>query len=177
MKYKNENLEQLLNQFVDQSRSQSMAEDIRQADRLMDRYPVGSVRPQTIEQIKQSVRHERLKHRRLYSEIKWISSVAAIVFIVLFAGLYAVFSGNENKTVVPEGGFAQAVAFKGYWSDIPYEDSVVIEIDQELTNVAEMLDTVEMETFEPVHTIQVELIEMELDEIESLTENTEFWKG
>jgi hypothetical protein len=172
MTKRNEELDQLLRQFMDETHAHQAWEELEAADRLFDAYPVPAVRRKTVIAIQENLRRQ-LNHWDSYIAWLWrISAVAAVVGAVLLAGIY--FLHNSDRDVKPfmPGVFATALD----WNNNRYaEDSPLAKIENELQDVAESMQTLSVETFKPVNTLSQDM--MELDEIELLANNTEFWKG
>jgi predicted PurR-regulated permease PerM len=171
MKNNNENLQRLLQQFVNESEAKQMASDITDADRLFDQHPAPAVSADTLQAVQDNVKSRLHRRKHLISEIKWISGVAAIVITTLVAGLYILYSDNPMEREM--AGF---IPSDSSWKILSVSsETSLAEIEEELTNLSERMDTMDNEDYEPINPIRYEL--MELEEIEILADNTDFWKG
>ncbi len=184
MKHNNENLEQLLQQFVDETQAQKMMDDIHEADRLFDAHPAPAVDADTLEALRHSVRHQVKRHHRRHARRHWVG-IAAIA-AVLLVGLFTMYSGDPDSpihTTTPIEKVAHAPA--GSMLDVldvtPWAlndnplDALLAEIRSELGNLADAINTMDTGTYEPVNPLRFELIELE--ELEAVADSSEFWKG
>ena len=168
----NNNLENLLRQFVEDKQAQQMKGDIQQADGLFDRYAAPSVEPGAIVRIQNRVRHQlTLSHRRhFYRQMIGAAAVIAI-FLIGFLTL-----NSSPDTAVQTSPFKNLTAAEWRLHDtLRSMDQSFEEIEDELGSLTEKIDTLNTSTYEPVSPYQLELIELE--DLESMTDSTEFWKG
>lgn len=171
MKNKNEHLEQLLRQFVDQDQVRQMADDIHSGDRLFDAHPAPSVRPETLAAVQQNAQHQLRHTHRVHSRMQWVA--AAAVVALLLAGLLALYTPTNDLSPNPFGPLAA-----GEWhlnQNLGGMDQSLAEIENELSSLTEVIDTMDTGTYEPINPLQLEWIELE--EIEAMASSTEFWKG
>ena len=167
MTHKDENLQRLLQQFVDKAQAQAMADDIRYADTAFDAHPAPSLRPQSKVKLMQNVRtrFKSLRNRRI--ALRWFS--AAAVLLVL-AGLF--FYSNIKPLSQPIAGPIEhhQMRLKGFYSS----ELSAVDIEDDITNLSEAVENIDTGPYEPVDTIQRNLNEIENQLIAG---NTEFWKG
>jgi len=173
MKNGNEKLEKLLRQFMDEVHAHEAEDDLSFADRLFEKSPVPAIGPKVLASIQKRMQHD-VKHRRYLHFGKQLLAAAAVVAVVLWAGLYAIYSANSATN--SESFTAQAGNSDALWSDELFAANLNADpIGQELAELTESIQAVDREVYEPTDTFSTDLLEFE--EIESLTENTDFWKG
>ena len=169
MKNGNEQLEQLLRQFMDDEHARDLKEDLSYADRLFAGHPVPAVRQRTLSSIQVTIRRQ-LKYRRFLVATKWFTAAAAILIAVLLSAEH--FINTEN---VDQPSFVKLYDTGDLWSDALYVvNSQDDPIERELSEVAESLRAVSLETYEPIDTFSIDM--MELEEIESMTEKVALGK-
>ncbi|MCI0499236.1 MAG: hypothetical protein L0Y36_06110 [Planctomycetales bacterium] len=167
---KRKKLEQLLRQFMDDNRARQAADDFAEADRLFDASPAPAVRQEAVSAIQEKIRREA-EHRRRRTAVMWRGCAAAVI-AALLAGLYILYSANRVTNSPTPRLFATAVD----WNQCLYaKDSSLSQIEKDLQDVAESMQNLSIDAFKPVNTLSLDM--MELDEIESQTQNTKFWKG
>lgn len=167
---KNENLEELLLQFMDRNQAIETAHEISDADRLFDLHPLPALSKDRLSSVQAKVCLVIEQRRRRALEIRWFAASAAAA--VLLAGLYIL--NQADKSIPHDTSGYYAVALN--WNRISRsDDSPLSRIENELRDVAESMKSLSEGTFKPVNTLSLDT--MELDEIESLVRNTEFWKG
>ena len=169
MNYKNENLERLLRQFVDQAQAHQAAGDIEHADDIFDTNPAPSVSRETISQVKQKVQYQLEHAERIHSKIKWLS--AAAVVAILLTGLLVLHSNTENFSETPIHIAQNKIIRPG---DFDAADVSTTEIENEITRLLEAVENIGADPYEPVNTLQLNLTELEN---ELMADSTEFWKG
>lgn len=187
---KNDNikLEQLLSQFMDRPRAEQAAADIRAGDRLFEQNPVPPVAGQVLQQIRTAVSKKARMQQRL-GRLSYAGSGAAAAVIVL-ALLYGVrtqpISPDSTVASAPEAESRAAVVnvvstrplnagTRNLWSRLASHESLV-EIDRELTEVADSINAMQSEPYgDLVNTLKIDMLELE--ELELITANSDFWKG
>ncbi len=171
MNHKNGNLEQSLQQFVNKAQARDMADDILQADSLFEDHPAPSVDRKTVNLIYQNVHHQLEQNRQLHKRLRWFS--AAAVAVILLAGFLILQS--DISRIHSKGPLQTADADIDQLETLYSFESSLADIDNEITLLSEEIDAIDTATFEPFNSLQ--LIMSELEEIESTTNSTEFWKG
>lgn len=167
---KNENLEQLLRQFIDESQAGPMAAEIERGDRLFDSHPAPAV-SRRLQQAVCAGMHRQIQHEhRVHLYRRWFS--IATVAALLMIGLFVLQSDNDRPFERPiEKPYLAAAA--GEWrltEKVPLTD-----IQRELGRLSEEINTLDSKTYESVNPLRFDLLELE--QIEAITSNTEFWKG
>ncbi|MEN8126523.1 MAG: hypothetical protein ABFR90_01830 [Planctomycetota bacterium] len=161
MKNRDEKLDALLRQFMDDDHAHDLKEDLSYADRVFAAYPVPAVQQRTLASIQAAIRR-KLRRQKYRIAGKWLATAAAVLIAVLLSREH--FTYTDNVTTPPV--LARSADL---WSDELY--TVISQdepIEQELSEIADSLRTVTMETYEPVDTLVIDM--MELEEIETLTE-------
>ena len=170
---KNEKLDQLLRQFMDESQVREMENNLSFSDRLFSESPIPAIKPKTLISIQSTV-HQKIQHQKYLAFGKQLAVVAAIVATALLAGLHILFP--ESPATYPGAHSAQTDNIDPLWNDVLYAASLNADpIMTELADLTESIHSVGEETYEPRDTFLDDLLELE--EIESLAVNTDFWKG
>jgi len=179
---RNEQIDQLLSQFMDPQNAERAADDIRTGDALFAQYPAPDVRREALGQIRSRlVRHSRMQRR--HGALRFAGSAAAAAVIV-FALLHGVQQQPADTGVQRADTQVAAVVspvetketiVRDLWKRLVSHESLV-QIDRELTDLADSIDAVQSETYgELVNTMKIDMLELE--ELEMITANTDFWKG
>ena len=170
---KDENLDRLLRQFMDDSQVCEMESDLSFSDRLFSKSSVPTIKPKTLISIRSRV-HRELRHQKYLVFGKQLAVIAAVVATALLAGLHILYP--EGPATYPGLPSAQTVNVDPLWNDMLYAANLNADpIAKELADLTESIHSVGEETYEPRDRLLDDLLEFE--EIESLTENTDFWKG
>lgn len=170
MRHNNESLNELLDRFMDFAQAAQAQRDIREGDRLFEIHPV-TMRKETAGAIKARVQREFRKQRQA-SIAKW-SSLAAGIAIALLAGVQAL--KDEPVMPVVQKPVYVASNTQNLWSRLSSGDSLLLVMDQELTDVANSINDIESEDAGSVNMLSIDLLEIE--ELEMIASNTDFWKG
>jgi hypothetical protein len=184
----NERIEQLLSGFMDRCEAEQAAEDIRAGDNLFAQYPAPPVSRQAIERIRCRAAKQTRMHR-LLGGLSFAGSAvaAAVVMVVLLHGFQtppAVLQDQrislQDQTAGPQSHIAAVTSMEkartqNLWSRLASHESL-IQIDQELTDVADSINAMTSESYgDLVNTLKIDMLELE--ELELITANTDFWKG
>lgn len=169
MKESYEDIRKLLEQFMSAQEAGQMTDDIRQADNLVSSVPAPKVSEETLAAIRGMV-HKRLAagHRqtvRVRME-KYFAAVAAIVLIAVLTFVY--FDNNQRS----RKNLPQLAARMKIWNDN-------ISTDTELTNQFDQL-TGQLDNVNQTATQWLEEnsnLTLEVDNLEAIAMNTDFWKG
>lgn len=167
----NENLEQLLRQFVDQTQTQQMAEDIRHADNLFDANPVPSVSRDTIARVKQNVHHE-LKHAK-HAVFKWVATAGLAA--ILLMGLQTMLTTHRAEITKSPAQSQPIVQNTPSRSNAFYlSDRPAAEMENEMIRLQDAMQDLGAAPYEPVNPVQINLNQIEN---ELTSDSTDFWKG
>ena len=170
MKETNEQLNQLLETFVSPSQGRAMAEDLRRGDRLFDRYP--APHPQAVDALRRHIDRHLKRKRRIHVIGHW--AAAAAVAAILLAALWT----EQPEQTSPRRRTSPPIASVGEWRlhhDLHQMDRSLEAMEDELSNLAETLETLDTPLYEPVNPLRSEVTELE--ELEAVTMHSEFWKG
>lgn len=180
MNKQNEQLNQLLSQFMDGSHIREFQDDLSFADELYAKYPVRPVSQKILSAITTRV-HRHIRYHRYWIAAKWGTATAAVVIGTFVAGLFL--TSPEKPATHQPATYSQRThdpaPDRQIWSDsfIVYAmetDS----IERELNELTESVQAVPLDVYETRDTLEPLTIDLlEIQEIESLTENTNFWKG
>lgn len=171
MKETPEQLKMLFRQFADDHSAEQMAEDIRQADHLLASIPCPEVSRQSLSAIKTQVRNH-LKVRSHQRIRLWLTSSAAA--ILLLAG--TLFFLKNNPPSLPEHLTASASAAAYLWSDgIIADDDPVGTLKTQIETIAGQIETVQKQNtswFDDENSLA-----SEIQDLQNIAANTDFWKG
>ena len=170
---KKENLKELFERFFDSNKAQRAAEDIDNAEQILEKYPAPAPAAQLLQNIKAQVAIKAAAHRKTIAFRRFtyrIAAVAAVIVIMTLAGIKLF----EKETPASKT-FALDMAIpvttwdsNNLAEDDDHSATLVAEIEQiERDLLALQLDENGSNGL-PV----VEVLEMELNEIDS-----DFWKG
>jgi hypothetical protein len=168
----NENIELLLRQFMDQAAAEQAAQELHAGDRLFDEFPAPRPDAQTVEALRSKIRHELQKPHHASAVFSWLAMAAAII-IVFLAGVYTLAPKPLPKTVSSPPVYVASNS-GNLWNQLS-SHATLLSIDRELTDVAESIDAIESENKGTTNILTVDLLELE--ELELITLNTDFWKG
>lgn len=164
-----ENVEQLLRRFMDSSEAGQAACDLKEGDRLFGLYPAPAVSPKAIDAVQRRVRGHLRKHYQI-RQFAATGSAAAVLAVIVLTGIYSLYI--KDLQIRPQTNtFSHKTV--DIWNDLAFQDASMIE--SELTDVAAMLDSIRSDGFDFIGSHSIDL--MELEEIEIIASNTDFWKG
>lgn len=166
---RNEQLDKLLRQLMDNDHIHDLKEDLSFADKLFEAHPAPPVRQEILASIQEKVRRKLIR-RHYWAAGKWIAAAAAILVVALLSREPFV---NTNHTARP---FSTTVNRNDdLWRDEFYvmnaQDNA---IEQELTELTNAIYTVRSEMYDSADTFSIDL--KELEDIERLTDNLSFGK-
>ena len=167
MSNKNENLQRLLQQFVDASQAGAMADDIRYADAAFDAHPAPPAPKHTTAAVKQNVRAQLTHRQNRQRLLRVLSSAAAMLLVV--GGWLLLHNGSPDLSPAPARPVGQANLEVFYTSDASAAD-----LDNDISQLLDDVEAIETAPYEPVDTMQINLNEIE-DQL--MANSTEFWKG
>jgi hypothetical protein len=172
MKNRNEQLDNLLRQFMDDAHLHDLKEDLAFADELFATHPSPPVRQQTLALIQKRV-HRKLIQHRCWAVGRWIAAVAAILIVSLLSREH--FMKTQDTSNMPRPITRTIYYNPEIWRDGTYvTNSQVDPIERELTELADALRAVSLKTYETTDTFSIDM--MELDEIEHLADNASLGK-
>ena len=168
MSQKNENLERLLQQFVDPSQAGSIADDIQYADTVFDAHPVPSAPAESRIRAMQNVRTQLALSKRHHIQIRWASAAVAVLVLV---GMWLIYTGVETMTPLsPYPDARQQVTLEGFYTS----GLSAADIEKDISDLDQAIENINDRSIDPVDSLQLNLNEIE-DQL--IANNTEFWKG
>lgn len=167
----NKSLEQLLGKFMEPHQVKEAVDDIESGDRLFSDYPAPSVPEQTSRYVQWKVRNELRRHQT-NTVLGW-GTAAAAVAVILLAALYTVYDPQALPMSLPSDIAKSDNANVSIWAE--HSDIRLTMIDTELTDIAESMDAIQYDTTGFAGFEAIDLLELE--ELELIASNTDFWKG
>lgn len=169
MKNGNEQLDNLLRQFMDETHLHDLKKDLAFADELFATHPSPPVRQQTLVLIQKRV-HRKLIQHRFWVTGKWIAAVAAILMVSVLSRQHFIKTQDMPKRISRTIYYNPEI-----WRDGTYvTNSQFDPIERELTELADALRAVSLKTYETTDTFSIDM--MELDEIEHLADDASLGK-
>jgi hypothetical protein len=163
MKETSQDIQKILEQFMDAQTAGQMTEDIRRADELLSAAAAVKVREEILAAIREKV-HRRLAIRkvrivRIRIE-KFVTAAAAIIIVAVLAGVFF----NNQRAAAPGGTFA------AIWNDT--DVSALKGKVETLSNQMDKVDQTAVQWLDENSGLTVEV-----ENLEEVALNTEFWKG
>jgi hypothetical protein len=166
MKETSQDIQSILEQFMDTQTAGQMTEDIRRADALMSAAPAVKVRDETLAAIRDKV-HRRLAVRKIRTVRirieKFVTAAAAIIIVAVLAGVFF----SSQQAVIPGGKTLTALSL---WNDT--DVSALKGKVETLSNQMDKVDQTAVQWLDENSGLTVEV-----DNLEEVALNTEFWKG
>ncbi|MBM4102979.1 MAG: hypothetical protein FJ263_02865 [Planctomycetes bacterium] len=166
MKETSQDIQRILEQFVDAQTAGRMVEDIQRADELMSAAATVKVRDEMVAAIREKV-HRRLAARKIRNIRirieKFVIAAAAIIIVAVLAEVFF----NSQQDVIPVGG---ALTTLSIWNDT--DVSVLKGQVETLSNQMDKVDQTAVQWLDENNGLTVEV-----DNLEEVALNTEFWKG
>jgi hypothetical protein len=156
MKESYEDIRKLLKQFTSGQEAGQMTDDIRQADALLSSVPAANISQETLAEIQNRVRR-RLVVRRTRIAQRYFAAVAAILLVAVLSFVFFV----DNKP---------AMAMD--WNDDLTVDTKLANQFDQLTGQMDKLNQAAIQWLEDNSNLSVEI-----DNLETIAANTDFWKG
>jgi len=169
MKENNHDIQKLLERFVDAQTAGQMAEDIGRADAMLSAIPAVQVSEQALAAIRGKVRTRlaiRKIHRTRIRIEKFVTAAAAIIVVAVLAGIFF----NSLGPIPP---IDNPLTASSLWNDT--ESDPVGVLSGKVETLSTQMDKVD-------HTAVQWLDEnsgltVEVESLEEVALNTEFWKG
>ncbi len=162
---KNDNLEELLGAFLGEAEAGAAAADIRRGDHLLNEYPAPQPDARLLEEIKvkvgESLGAAAAARRRGY----WIGRAVAVAaaVIVIASVLFLSPSGQGPATAV--------AGTDGLW-----DDAAITSLRAEIDAVLDTMISISADEYGFDEGAD-DFAEAELDELEMVATNDDFWKG
>jgi hypothetical protein len=166
MKETSQDIQRILEQFLDAQTAGQMTEDIRRADELMSAAGTLKVRDETLAAIREKV-HRRLAVRKTHTMRirieKFVTAAAAIIVVAVLAGVFF----RSQQAVIPVG---DRLVTSFIWNDT--DVSTLKGKVETLSNQMDKVDQTAVQWLDENSGLAVEV-----DNLEEVALNTEFWKG
>jgi hypothetical protein len=167
MKETSQDIQKILEQFVDTQTAGQMAEDIQRADELMSAAGAVKVRDETLAAIREKV-HFRLAARKIRTMRirieKFITAAAAIIIVAVLAGVFF----NSQRAVAPGGVvLTEPVSI--------WNDTDVSALKGKVETLSSQMDKVDQTAVQWLD--ENSGLTVEVENLEEVALNTEFWKG
>lgn len=156
-----ENLNELLSDIFDPAEASQIKRDIEQGDEVFRNYPAPEPNKELVDAIKVQMAGELARRR----EIKPISvvlrravAVAAVFIVIALAGL--IFFGNGDDDLSAN-----------IWQD----DTQLLALMAQVDEIADQIQQIRLDEFDEDD--NVDTAQWEIEEMEMVANNTDFWKG
>jgi len=157
MKETYEDIQKLLEQFTSGQEARQMTDDIRQADSLLSSVPAPRVSKETVAAIQNKVRKRLAARRAHVLHQRYFTAVAAILLVAVLSFVFFV----DNKP---------AIAMD--WNDeLAVDNKLAAQFDQ-VSGQMEKLNQTATQWLEDNSALTVEV-----ENLETVAANTDFWKG
>ncbi|MCE5186363.1 MAG: hypothetical protein LLF76_09585 [Planctomycetaceae bacterium] len=165
-----ENIDQLLRRFMTGTDAAQAAREIRAGDEVFRTHPAPEISADLLHSI-QLRAAAQLKREQVHRRAFW-GSAAAVAAVALLTGIYwltaAKPSPSARRTYVASTGV-------DLLSKLKLHDAMLSTMDAELTDLAKSMNEVQKDV--PYHEDCLSIDLLELEELELLASNTDFWKG
>ena len=158
---KNDDLEQLLSGFLNEAETRQAAADIRLGDGLLSEYPAPQPDARLLEDIKAKVNRSLATGRkRLY----WVrQTVATAAAVIVIASVLLLWPGGGTTPVYADT--------TGLW-----DDAAITALRAEMDAVLDTMISLESDEY-GFEEGAGNFAEVELEELEMVATNDDFWKG
>ncbi len=159
---KNDNLEELLGGLLDEAEARAAAADIRGGDVLLSEYPAPQPDARLLEEIKVKVGDSLAFAAARRRQAKWIGrAVAVAAAVIVIASVLLLWPG-------PEQSFAE---HKDIW-----DDKAITSLRAEMDAVLDTMISISADEY-GFDEAAGDFAEAELEELEMMATNDDFWKG
>lgn len=162
---KNDNLEELLGGFLDKAEARAAAADIRRGDLLLSEYPAPQPDTRLLEEIKAKVGDSLAVAAAGRRQAKWIGRAVAVAAAVIVIASVLLLSprGQSPGTAV--------AGTDGLW-----DDAAITSLRAEIDAVLDTMISISADEY-GFDEGAGDFAEAELDELEMVATNDDFWKG
>lgn len=162
---KNDNLEELLGGFFGDAETRAAAADIRRGDLLLNKYP--APRPDTglLEEIKAKVGDSLAVAAARRRQAKWIGRAVAVAVAVIVAASVLLLSPSDQTPGTAVAGT------DGLW-----DDAAITSLRAEIDAVLDTMISISADEY-GFDEGAGDFAEAELEELEMVARNDDFWKG
>ncbi len=158
---KNDNLEQLLGGFLNEAEAREAAADIRRGEGLLSDYPAPRPDGRLVKEIKAKVSRSLATGRR---RVHWAQRAVAVAAVIIAVSVLLLLTADQPRTIIADPG-------PDWWDDARVA-GIRAEIDEVLDSMISIsVDEYGLDESEPDFT------EVEMEELEMVAMNDDFWKG
>ncbi len=161
---KNDNLEELLGGLLDEAEARAAAADIRRGDLLLSEYPAPQPDAPLLEEIKAKVGDSLGAAAAARRRVYWIRrAVAVAAAVIVIASVLLLWPGGGTTPVYADT--------TGLW-----DDAAIADLRAEMDAVLDTMITLEADEY-GFDEGAGDFAEAELEELEMVATNDDFWKG
>ena len=156
-----ENLNELLSDFFDPAEASQIKRDIEQGDEVFRNYPAPEPNKELVDAIKVRMAGElaRRRERKPVSVVlRRAVAVAAVFIVISLAGL--IFFGNGDDDI-----------YANIWQD----DTQLLALMAQVDEIADQIQQIRLDEFGEDD--DADIAQWEIEEMEMVANNTDFWKG
>ena len=156
-----ENLNELLSDFFDPAEASQIKRDIEQGDEVFRNYPAPEPNKELVDAIKVRMADElaRRRDRKPISVLlRRAVAVAAVFIVISLAGL--IFFGNGDDDI-----------YANIWQD----DTQLLTLMAQVDEIADQIQQIRLDEFGEDD--DADIAQWEIEEMEMVANNTDFWKG
>ncbi len=157
---KNDNLEELLSGFVNEAEARQAAGDIRLGDELLNEYPARRPDARLLEEIKAEVSRSLATGRK---RVYWVRRAVAAAAVIVVASVLLLWPGGGTPPVYADT--------TGLW-----DDAAITSLRAEIDAVLDTMISIEADEY-GFDEGAGDFAEAELEELEMVAMNDDFWKG
>ena len=156
-----ENLNELLSDFFDPAEASQIKRDIEQGDEVFRNYPAPEPNKELVDAIKVRMAGELARRRErkpLSVVLRRAVAVAAVFIVISLAGL--IFFGNGDDDI-----------YANIWQD----DTQLLALMAQVDEIADQIQQIRLDEFGEDD--DADIAQWEIEEMEMVANNTDFWKG
>ena len=158
---KNDNLEQLLGGFLNETEARQAAADIRLGEGLLSEYPARRPDARLLEEIKTKISNSLATGRK---RVSWIrQAVATAAAMIVIASVLLLWPGGGTTPV-----YADTASL--------WDDAAIADLRAEIDVVLDTMIAIEADEY-GFDEGAGDFAEVELEELEMVATNDDFWKG
>lgn len=157
---KNDNLEQLFGGFLNEVEAREAAADIRLGDGLLSEYPAPRPDGGILQEIKAEVGRSLATGRR---RVYWVRRALAVAAVIVVASVLLLWPGGGTTPVYADTA--------GLW-----DDAAIAGLRAEMDAVLDTMISIETDEY-GFDEGAGDFAEAELEELEMVATNDDFWKG
>jgi len=174
MKESYEDIRKILEQFMNTQTAGQMAKDIRQADSLLSAVPAAKTSEETLAAIREKVHCRLAAYRVRNLRIRIEKYVAAVAATILIAVLVGVFFRTHQPTGQNQRPLPLAAA--SLWNDsFAADNDPVGELTTKVEQLTGQIDTVNQTAIQWLE--ENSGLTVEIENLEKIALNADFWKG